>query len=164
MSDRSPAGEADVGVAAPITDGKAFDTVTGVAHPRIVLSLSRRASALVLILALASSNVALCAGWMATAEERMACCADRAACPMHTAHEAGSPLSQAQADSCCGVSESDESAPTASILHSAMSSAPVHTVIQLVEPPLVRHDARRQRAPVQRPSVPKHVLLSVFLV
>jgi hypothetical protein len=131
-----------------------------------VLFLGWRVSALLLTLSLASSNVALCAGWMPTAEERMACCTERGACPMHSANADGSArhIGQAQADSCCAASESDESAPTASTVLSAISVAPVHTAIQRVEPPLVRFDARRPPAPLPRTSVPKHVLLSVFLV
>ena len=146
--------------------GHAFDTTTGVAHPRIVRFLNRRVSALLLTLALASSNLALCAGWMPTAEERMACCTDRGTCPMHKGEEDGPApdMTQAQADSCCAASESDQSVPSASTLHSAIAVAPVQTVIQIVEPPLVSFEARRTLAPLPRTSVPKHVLLSVFLV
>jgi hypothetical protein len=128
--------------------------------------LSRRVSALLLTLALASSNVALCAGWMRTAEERMACCSDRGACPMHKGDEGGAAraISQAEADSCCAASETDESTPTASTLNLSISLAPVQIAFRLVEPPLVRFEARRTLAPVPSSSVPKHVLLSVFLV
>jgi hypothetical protein len=123
-------------------------------------------SALLLTLALAASNVGLCAGWMRTAEERMACCSERGACPMHKGDEDGAAraISQAEADSCCAASETNESAPTASTLHFSISLAPVQIAFRLVEPPLVRFEARRTLAPVPSSSVPKHVLLSVFLV
>jgi hypothetical protein len=121
---------------------------------------------LLLTLALASSNVALCAGWMRTAEERMACCSDRDTCPMHKGDDDATAraISQAEADSCCAASETDESAPTASTLNFSISLAPVQTAVQLVEPPLVRMEARRTLALVPSTSVPKYVLLSVFLV
>jgi hypothetical protein len=103
---------------------------------------------------------------MRTAEERMACCSDRGSCPMHKGEKDGAApaISQAEADSCCAASETDESAPTASTLNFSISLAPVQTAVQLVEPPLVRMEARRTLAPVPSTSVPKYVLLSVFLV
>jgi hypothetical protein len=136
------------------------------AHPKIVVIVSRRVSALVLTLALVSSNVALCQGWMRTAEERMACCSEGSACPMHKADEHGvaQAVSQAEADRCCAASETDESAPTAPTFNVSISLAPIQSIIHLVEPPLVRFDARRTPAPIPSTSVPKHVLLSVFLV
>jgi hypothetical protein len=123
-------------------------------------------SALLLTLALASSNLALCAGWMPTAEARMACCSEDGDCPMHKAGEHGGAqaVSQAEADRCCAASETDESAPTASTFNLSISLAPVQTVVQLVEPPLVPFEALRTVAPLPRTSVPTHVLLSVFLV
>jgi hypothetical protein len=103
---------------------------------------------------------------MPTAEARMACCSEDGDCPMHKAGEHGGvqTLSQAEADRCCAASETDESAPTASTFNLSISLAPVQTVVQLVEPPLVPFEARRTLAPLPRTSVPTHVLLSVFLV
>jgi hypothetical protein len=85
---------------------------------------------------------------------------------MHKGDDDGSAraVSQAEADSCCAASETDDSAPTASTLNFSISLAPVQTAIQLVEPPLVLFEARRTLAPVPSTSVPRHVLLSVFLV
>lgn len=142
-----------------------FDTGVLFAHPRIVLPLSRRVSALVLTLALAASNAALCAGWMRTAAERMGCCSEGSTCPMHKADEHGvaQAVSQAEADRCCAASESDGS-PTASALNVPVSLAPVQTVVRLVPPPLARVETRRARAPMPGTPVPKHLLLSVFLV
>jgi hypothetical protein len=116
---------------------------------------------------MATSNVALCAGWMTTAEERMACCSERGACPMHQGDEEGAAqaVTQAEADSCCAASESSDSAPTAPTLNFSVSLAPVQSAVQLVASlPLVRFDARRKLASIPSASVPKHVILSVFLV
>lgn len=73
-------------------------------------------------------------------------------------------ISQAEADSCCAASETDESAPTASTLNFSISLAPVQTAVQLVDRPLVRFETQRTLAPIPSTSVPKHLLLSVFLL
>jgi len=134
------------------------------------MTLGRRASAVVLTLALVAGNVALCAGWAPTAEARMACCVDGATCPMHTSESSGSHdrgiVSQAEADSCCASSErnaADSSIPTLAI---AISPAAAGTAIRLPAetPALVLSDAWRSFTPLPAGSVPKHVLLSVFLL
>src|SRR5262245_37058439 len=60
-----------------------------------------------------AGNAAICEGWSATAEERMACCTEGSDCPMHKreSHHAASthPLTQGEADACCAASERDES-------------------------------------------------------
>src|SRR3954464_7671206 len=67
----------------------------------------RRIAALVAALALVVGNVAVCAGWQATPEARMACCMDGTTCPMHKSdhheHSSKQVVSQAQADSCCAA-------------------------------------------------------------
>jgi hypothetical protein len=134
-----------------------------------VLSLARRASAIALSLALAVSQAAVCAGWMPTAEARMACCSD-GSCPMHKgdSHKAGSEraLTQAQADSCCASSEgtkSNQSNPTfAAAITAAVLGAGI--VFPADVPALVLSDGWRTSAPRHVAPVPKHVLLSVFLV
>ena len=88
-------------------------------------------------------------------------------------HESDSPelgaqpgLTQAQADSCCASSErdnSDQSVPT----FVAMISAPVHGAAILLTPSvpaLLLRERWRVVAPVPTGPVPKHLLLSVFLV
>jgi hypothetical protein len=129
----------------------------------------RRASALAAVLALVAGNVALCAGWGATPEARMACCTD-GDCPMHNGESSNSDsehvITQAQADTCCALSErqpSNQSAPSfGSVISNAVLGAGV--VIPAPVPALVASDAWRTVAPVPIALVPRHVLLSVFLV
>lgn len=121
------------------------------------------------VLALVAGNVALCAGWAATPEARMACCTD-GDCPMHKGESSksgsGRVITQAQADTCCASSEhqqSNQSAPTfASVISSAVLGAGV--AIPAPVPALVRSDSWRIIAPIPIAPVPRHVLLSVFLV
>jgi len=130
----------------------------------------RRLSALAIVLALAAGNVALCAGWSSTPEARMACCTDGDACPMHKgeSHHSHSAqvITQAQADTCCAASERDQSNQSSPAFVVAFSSAPLDlgVVLQPPAPALVRRDSWRAFAPSPVAAVPKHVLLSVFLV
>ena len=43
----------------------------------------RRLAAVILTMGLLAGNAAVCAGWLATPEARMACCAEGGDCPMH---------------------------------------------------------------------------------
>ncbi|HWV94592.1 MAG TPA: hypothetical protein VNZ24_09750 [Vicinamibacterales bacterium] len=134
-----------------------------------MLSLARRASAIALSIALAAGQAAVCAGWMPTPEARMACCSD-GSCPMHKgdSHQSASErvLSQAQADSCCASSQdrnSNQSNPTvAAAITAAVLGAGI--VFRADVPALVLSDGWRTSAPRRVAPVPKHVLLSVFLV
>jgi hypothetical protein len=135
-----------------------------------VLSLARRVSAIALSIALAAGQAAVCAGWMPTPEARMACCSEGGKCPMHKgdSHSSGSERvpTQAQADSCCASSEgrtSDQSNPTfAPAITAAVLGA--WSVLPADVPALVLSDGWRTSAPRRVAPVPKHVLLSVFLV
>ena len=119
---------------------------------------------------LLGGNLAVCAGWAATPEARMACCADDDTCPMHKgeSHASGHQqvIPQAQADACCAASEgqhSNQSAPSfITVISSAVLGAGV--VVPVPVPALVVTDAWRTVAPVPVAPVPRHVLLSVFLV
>lgn len=119
---------------------------------------------------LVAGNAAICAGWMPTAQARMACCTAGRTCPMHSAdsHKAGSGqvLTQAQADSCCAAAQgrdsSPSSQPTATGITIAVLGVPV--VLPASVPALVVSDGWRRSAPLRPPPVPKHVLLSVFLL
>jgi hypothetical protein len=99
----------------------------------------------------------------------MACCSD-GACPMHggSSHESGShdSVGQAQADACCAASERDTSNPSPQIFVAAISSAvlDVATILPISTPTLVLTDGWRTDAPVPVTPVPRHILLSVFLV
>jgi hypothetical protein len=132
--------------------------------------LVQRLAALALTFGLVAGNAALCAGWMPTAEARMACCADGAACPMHQgdSHRSGSGrvLTQVQADSCCASAEGQRSNQSIPSFVTAITAAVLGGGVVLAAdvPALVRSDAWRTSAPTPVAPVPKHVLLSVFLV
>jgi hypothetical protein len=146
-----------------------FDTATPVEHPRQVVTFVQRLVALALTFGLMAGNAAICAGWMPTPEARMACCVD-GECPMHKgdSHRSGSErvLTQAQADSCCASSErknSDRSNPSfATAITAAVLG--VGVVLPADVPALVLNNAWRTSAPIPIAPVPRHVLLSVFLV
>ena len=128
----------------------------------------RRLSALVIVMALAAGNVVLCAGWSSTPGARMACCTDGDACPMHKgeSHHSHSAeiITQAQADTCCAASERDQSSQSSPAFVVAFSSAPLDPGVVLQPPAPVLRDSWRAFAPSPVAAVPKHVLLSVFLV
>jgi hypothetical protein len=100
----------------------------------------------------------------------MACCSERGACPMHKsgADESGRQrvITQAQADRCCASSEREASTQSTQAFSATMSSAVLGSAIILPfsVPALVLSDAWRAVAPIPGTPVPKHVLLSVFLV
>jgi hypothetical protein len=99
----------------------------------------------------------------------MECCAD-ADCPMHkgnTEHSSSAHvLNQAEADACCAVSEqnqSDAPNPTAVVV----LAAPVLEAGVLLAPSLpagLLREKWRRDAPSLVSPVPRHILLSVFLV
>lgn len=134
-----------------------------------MLTVSRRLAVLMLIATVAVGNAALCEGWAATPEARMACCDDGQPCPMHERRSDGSSeaqtVTQAQADSCCALSEQEQSPQSPQALASPVSSAVLGPgiVVPVAPPRLVLTDAWRTGPPVL-PPVSKHVLLSVFLV
>lgn len=99
----------------------------------------------------------------------MACCDEAETCPLQ--HQAASEsqfatsVSQAQADACCALSAGHESVTPTSKLALSASLAPVTSPlpVALVADPSPREDWRTS-VPLTRPPIPKHVLLSVFLV
>jgi len=129
-----------------------------------------RLAALALTVGLVAGNAAVCAGWMPTAEARMACCTDRGECPMHKgdSHRSGSGhvLTQVQADSCCASAEDQRSNPSNPSFVTAITAAVLGVGVALPAkvPALVLSDAWRTSTPIPIAPVPKHVLLSVFLV
>jgi hypothetical protein len=135
-----------------------------------VVTLVHRLVAVVLTFGLIAGNAAVCAGWLPTAEARMACCADGVECPMHKddSHRAGSErvITQAQADSCCAAAEGQNSNESNPSFVTAITAAVlgVGVVLPANVPALVLSDAWRMSAPIPVAPVPKHVLLSVFLV
>jgi hypothetical protein len=135
-----------------------------------VIGLARRLPALLLTFALVASQAGVCAGWMPTAEARMACCSESGMCPMRKADSRESAsrrvITQAQADSCCAASEREQSSQSPETFVVAISSAVLgpSVVIPAPVPALVLSAARRTVAPLPASQVPKHVLLSVFLL
>jgi hypothetical protein len=129
----------------------------------------RRLSAVLLCAGLVAGNGAVCAGWLSTPEARMACCVDDD-CPMHKGEsgESVSPhiLTQAEADACCAASErkqSDTSSPTV-VVSVAAPALGTTIVVPARIPSRVLSDWWRTEAPSLIPPVPRHILLSVFLV
>jgi hypothetical protein len=136
----------------------------------IVVVVLHRLSALALSLALLAGNLAVCAGWTATPEARMACCAGDDRCPMHkhgshTFSETGG-VSQAQADACCGAAERQQSSHSAPSFVTFISSAVLGAgvVVPVTVPALVATDVWRAVVPIPVAPIPRHVLFSVFIV
>ena len=129
------------------------------------MSLLHRLTVGLLALGLIAGNAAICQGWAATAEARMACCADGETCPMHKGESHGT-LTQAEADSCCAVSERETSNPPTATIITAISMAVLGSgiVLPVSVPALVLSDEWRTFFPVATTPIPRHVLLSVFLV
>jgi hypothetical protein len=146
-----------------------FDSLEPVQHPKEVLTLVRRAAAVVAVLTLFVGNVAVCAGWQATPEARMACCMNGATCPMHKSdrsqHSSTQVVTQAQADSCCaaGAQRSDSAAAGSTFAASGVMAVVPVAVLTF---PVSTFASQEWRALVPLPvsSTPKHLLLSVFLV
>ena len=119
---------------------------------------------------LIAGDAAVCGGWLPTAEARIACCADGVECPMHKGDSHHSRpervLTQAQADSCCAAAEGQNSNQSNPSFVTAITAAVlgVGVVVPDTVPALVLSDAWRTAAPIPISPVPKHVLLSVFLV
>ncbi len=135
-----------------------------------MLRVVQRLAALALTFGLIIGNAAICAGWMATPEARMACCADGGECPMHKGGSQGSGsgrvLTQVQADSCCASAEGQNSNQSNPSFVTAITAAVlgVGVVLPANVPALVRSDTWRRTVPIPLAPVPRHVLLSVFLV
>ena len=133
------------------------------------MSFTRRIVAALLTLVLAAGQASVCAGWMPTPEARMACCSDDGPCPMHKSDseddESKRVVSQAEADRCCAASEQDDSAPSptgpAFFVTLAVALSPVSA---LIPDPQAAVELWRASVPIPTTHVPKHLLLSVFLV
>jgi hypothetical protein len=135
------------------------------------VDLLRRTAALVVVLSLGATGWAECAGWQATPEARLACCSGNGDCPMHgsTGPGTGSDrvITQAQADSCCAASDTNDSTPSTEVFSLSLSAALVRSTFDLLAPivaPPASFDAWRTHVPLPVGHVPKHVLLSVFLI
>lgn len=146
-----------------------FDTARRIQHPTNVVVLSRRLVAIAAVLTLCAGNLAVCAGWQATPEARMACCRNEATCPMHKSESHGSGtrhiVSQAQADNCCAGSERTQSTTTnPTFVPSGMVALAPATMPVVTSPNVPALRDWRALVPLPVSPVPKHLLLSVFLV
>jgi hypothetical protein len=135
-----------------------------------VVRLLHHLSAVLLCLGLIAGNAAVCAGWAATPQERLACCAEGGECPMHEGESddsgSGRALTQLEADSCCSSAEREDSNnPSVPPFVAAISFAVLGpgVVLPASIPALVLTDEWRTAVPLPSTPVPKHVLLSVFL-
>ena len=131
--------------------------------------LAQRLSAVLLCLGLVAGNPAVCAGWLATPEARMACCTGDGPCPMHKSdsddQSAKRVISQAEADRCCASSERDESAPSTPSFVLGVDLAPLASPVPFVVPDIGSAiGAWRTVVPIPATHVSKHLLLSVLLV
>jgi hypothetical protein len=114
-----------------------------VQHSTSVLTLARRLASLVAILALCAGNMAVCAGWEATPEARMACCPD-GCCATPDDHQSGTPASAF--------------VPSPTL---APAVGPLATMLPMFRSAL---EGWRALVPLPHSPVPKHLLLAVFLV
>jgi hypothetical protein len=130
----------------------------------------RRLAALVAVVTLSAGNVAICAGWQATPEARMACCLSGTTCPMHKSashnHASTTALSQAQADSCCAAATERRDSPAASSTFIVLNEAarPAAAALFIVPVSVAALQVWRALVPLPPSAVPKHLLLSVLLV
>jgi hypothetical protein len=115
---------------------------------------------------LSTGPVALCAGWQATPEARMACCVEGKACSMHTSEDESTgtrTVSQAEADRCCAAGEQDDASPTAKLLTAVNAIAMANQSILLPQPD-TRTWSRTVAVPHRAHPISRHLLLSVFIV
>jgi hypothetical protein len=146
-----------------------FDSITKVEHPTDVRLLMMRAVTLVAVIALTFSASLQCAGWQESAEARMACCAKETECPMHPASPDGSQghrtVTQTQADTCCSLSEQSSSTSSASSHDSLYTLVALSTLsaVPLLGTAPVHHTWHAVTA-ISVVPVPRHLLLSVFLI
>lgn len=132
------------------------------------MSLLRRVSAVLAILALGAGNVAVCAGWQVTPEARMACCNSAASCPMHAPESGGADsrsVTQLEADSCCAAASTRTESPGAGSSFTPPPAAPAVGQPDLVVPSAAPAlEEWRALVPHPVPHVPRHLLLAVLLV
>ena len=133
-----------------------------------LVTLVQRLSAIVLCLTLIAGNAAVCAGWAPTPEARMACCTEEQSCPMHQGDSgnsvSGRQLTQAQAERCCSSSERQQSNSSNPALIAAISTPFSGPVSGCRQRPGSSSVTAGEQSPIPKAAVPRHVLLSVFLV
>jgi hypothetical protein len=127
-----------------------------------------RLAAVVVLIVLPTSAWAQCAGWQGTAEARMECCAQEEQCPMHKGTDGSMShrsVTQEQADTCCALSERVPSTPSSSSQIAPVTFAVVSTPPSVLLPDLaLLVNQWESFIPIAVSPVPRHLLLSVFLV
>jgi hypothetical protein len=131
--------------------------------------LLRQFAAVAGVLTLCIGNLAVCAGWQATPEARMACCTNGTSCPMHKPQSAGGGsqrvISQAQADNCCAAASTSAQSSVASSTYVLPNVTALAAAIRFAIPvPILPRQHLRTLVPLPASPVPKHLLLSVLLV
>jgi len=130
---------------------------------------ARRFTALLAALTLCVGNLAVCAGWQATPEARMACCMSGTSCPMHEAesHRSSSngDVTQVQADNCCAAASNrtpSSVAGTTLVVSNATPAPGAAAVVRAVS--VLALQTWRALVPLPASPVPRHLLISVLLV
>lgn len=137
-----------------------------------IVPVIRRAAAVLAAFAFISLQAgAVCEGWQSTPEARMACCETTARCAMHepppqtVGHGHGGHHSQADADSCCAMSEPGNSGERGATFAPSVAEAALDAAAAVhAGSPATAYARHRSTGPPPRGRVPKHVLLSVFLL
>ncbi len=132
-------------------------------------SVCRAFAALAIVAAILTGNLAVCAAWQSSAVERLACCGQEPACPMHPSpahhsHAMGR-TAQTDADTCCAASEPRRQAPTTATFSLPAPMMLGQSALSLIVPALAAPLGSTSADPPRSTStVPRHLLLSVFLV
>jgi hypothetical protein len=126
--------------------------------------VTHRLGSVAVAVALSANAWAACAGWQPTAGARRACCAS-GTCPGHEATPASGngDRAQAAADSCCAGSERSDSRESGPAFASSFTIAVLGPAVW-APPRLARAERQSSQAPIPPPAVPRHALLSVFLI
>jgi hypothetical protein len=113
-------------------------------HHGNVLVITRFIAAAIVV-ALSASPVALCTGWQSSPEARMACCVEGVACAMHPSE--------------------DQDGIGIWVVTQASIAPHATTTSSVLLPPVITRSAAWDRRPPDRAfTVPRNVLLSVFII
>ena len=128
-----------------------------------MMGLARRIGAVAIVVAICVGNLAVCAGWQATPQARMACCTNRTSCAMHGSDDAVVAISQEQADGCCASqsSRTQSSVADSQVLPSKAIALAIVTNVVVTVPAV---QAWRTVLPLPVSPVPKHLVLSILLI
>ena len=136
---------------------------------KLVKSPSRSLAGLFVLFQAFATSASVCASWQASAEARVACCQDETSCPMHATtphrHTAPSRVSQADADNCCASAERSTSTPSTLSDVPRIALGALASPIPAVGPAVAAfRESPTARTSVDVSPVPRHLLLSIFLI